>query len=95
MQVSSCGCIRNLFFLEGGATKTVQILQHFMDFMAFLKHGKLHLHKFETSQGEDVMVAWRIGPMTDGYVVNLPMVIVSPLSGVVGPLPNGLFMAYE
>ncbi len=30
--------------------------------------------------------------MTDGYVVNWPMVIVSksPKDGVVGPLPNGL-----
>ena len=28
-------------------------------------------------------------------MVNLPMVIVSPLSRVVGPLTNGLFMAYK
>ena len=32
----------------------------------------------------------------NGYVVNKPMVmLVSPLTGVVGPLPNDLFMAYK
>ena len=38
-------------------------------------------------------VAWRIIPFSRPVLI--AMVIVSPLSGVVGPLPNGLFMAYK
>ena len=34
------------------------------------------------------------GPRTHGYVVNNHGDRLSPLSRVVGPLPNGLFMAY-
>ena len=38
--------------------------------------------------------AWRIIPgRTDTWLIT--MVIVSPLSRVVGPLPNGLFMPYK
>ena len=32
-------------------------------------------------------------PMTRKWLIT--MVIVSPLTGVVGPLPNGRFMAYK
>ena len=36
--------------------------------------------------------AWRIMPVSKGLIT---MVIVSPVTGVVGPLPNSRFMAYK
>ena len=41
---------------------------------------------------KNYMSTWRIIPVSKWLIT---MVIVSPLSGVVGPLPNGLFMAYK
>ena len=47
-----------------------------------------------SSEYKTSRAAWRIGPHdSDTWLIT--MVIVSPLSRVVGPLPNGLFMAYK
>ena len=70
--------------------------QIFFGSMVRINGFSLPTYKWDILGLIETRLTWRIGPhdVTDTWLIT--MVIVSPLiPGVVGPLPNGRFMAYK